>query len=204
MYYNPSSLPYNPTAPLRNTVPYIPIEMNDSGVHVSSIIHPDYVNYSLRSYIEGVNTSRTAEEVEEIQFIKEQLAFKDITRNLMMLGSVLEDDAISLSSDEEVDVPKSGSDSDEYIPHYPPRTLKEIYSLPHKNRGDLREGLAVTEEELKKVTELIELNELPQEELNALLEERDTRDMNQVSIPEEVHGRLSSCNILAGWARQMI
>lgn len=163
-------------------MPYIPIEINENGVHVSSIINPDYVNYNLRSYIEGVNDQRTAEEVEEIKFIKEQLAFSDITKNLMMLGSVLEDDAISLSSDEEVELPKSPSDSDEYIPHYPPRTLKEIYSLPHKNRGDLREGLAVTEEELKKVTELIELNELPQEELDALLEERDTRNMNQVRV----------------------
>ena len=36
LYYNPNSLPYNPTAPLRNTVPYIPIDITDDHIQLRS------------------------------------------------------------------------------------------------------------------------------------------------------------------------
>lgn len=183
LYYNPNSLPYNPTAPLRNTVPYIPIDITDDHIQLSSLVPPEYVHHDIRKYIEQVNNQRTPEDVEEMKFIREGLGLDSVTKNLMMLGSVLDDDAISLSSDDDIEVPPkcSGeSDSEEYIPHYPPRTLKEIYSLPHKNRGDLKDGLNVSTDEISKVINVIQENELPQEELEDLLKEGNTANKTDV------------------------
>lgn len=183
LYYNPNSLPYNPTAPLRNTVPYIPIDITDDHIQLSSLVPPEYVHHDIRKYIEQVNNQRTPEDVEEMKFIREGLGLDSVTKNLMMLGSVLDDDAISLSSDDDIEVPPKGSgesDSEEYIPHYPPRTLKEIYSLPHKNRGDLKDGLNVSTDEISKVINVIQENELPQEELEDLLKEGNTANKTDV------------------------
>ena len=118
-----------------------------------------------------------------MKFIREGLGLDSVTKNLMMLGSVLDDDAISLSSDDDIEVPPKGSgdsDSEEYIPHYPPRTLKEIYSLPHKNRGDLKDGLNVSTDDISKVINVIQENELPQEELEDLLKEGNTANKTDV------------------------
>lgn len=181
LYYSPNSLPYNVTAPLRNTVPYIPIEITDEGVWVSSIIPKEYVNEDIRRYVDKVNASRTKEDVDEMEFIKEGLGLDSISRNLMMLGSVLDDDAISLSSEEEEEEDTTKPvDKDTYVPHYPPRTLKEIYSLPHKNRGDLKDGLIVSKEEIAKVANVIQSNELPEEELDVLLQEGNTENKSDV------------------------
>lgn len=180
LYYSPNSLPYNVTAPLRNTVPYIPIEITDEGVWVSSIIPKEYVNEDIRRYVDEVNASRTREDVDEMEFIKEGLGLDNISRNLMMLGSVLDDDAISLSSEEEEEDTTKPVDKDTYVPHYPPRTLKEIYSLPHKNRGDLKDGLIVSKEEIAKVVNVIQSNELPEEELDVLLQEGNTENKSDV------------------------
>ena len=179
LYYTPSSLPYNPTAPLRNTIPLIPLEISDAGVHVSNIVPQQYVNPKIRRYIEHLNATRTPQDVEEMRLIKEKLQLKKVTENLMMLGSVLDDDKLDLSSDEEEELPpqfKASVDlaSEEYKPHYPPRTLKEIYSLPHKNRGDLKEGLALNSEEIANVMNMVEKAKLSKEELDDLLQEGAT------------------------------
>lgn len=185
LYYTPSSLPYNPTAPLRNTIPYIPLDISDDGVHVSNIIPPEYVNSRIRKYVEDINKTRTQKDVEEMKFIKERLQLKKVSENLMMLGSVLEDDRLSLSSDSEDELAaqfKSTTDvsSEEYIPHYPPRTLKEIYSLPHKNRGDLKEGLVMNSNEIANVMNMVENSQLSQQELDELLNEGDTANLSDV------------------------
>lgn len=185
LYYTPSSLPYNPTAPLRNTIPYIPLDISDDGVHVSNIIPPEYVNSRIRKYVEDINKTRTQKDVEEMKFIKERLQLKKVSENLMMLGSVLEDDRLSLSSDSEDELAtqfKSTTDvsSEEYIPHYPPRTLKEIYSLPHKNRGDLKEGLVMNSNEIANVMNMVENSQLSQQELDKLLNEGDTANLSDV------------------------
>lgn len=183
LYYSPNSLPYNKTAPLRNTVPYVPVEISDEGVWISSIIPKEYINEDIRKYVEEVNASRTKEDIEEMEFIKGGLELDRISRNLMMLGSVLDDDEISLSSEEEEDDKPKSTEDGEYVPHYPPRTLKEIYSLPHKNRGDLKDGLIVSKEEIAKVINVIQSNELPEEELDALLQEGNTA--NKTDVGEE-------------------
>ena len=185
LYYTPSSLPYNPTAPLRNTIPLIPLEISDAGVHVSNIVPQQYVNPKIRRYIEHLNATRTPQDVEEMRLIKEKLQLKKVTENLMMLGSVLDDDKLDLSSDEEEELPpqfKASMDlaSEEYKPHYPPRTLKEIYSLPHKNRGDLKEGLALNSEEIANVMNMVEKAKLSKEELDDLLQEGATAGMSDV------------------------
>ena len=185
LYYTPSSLPYNPTAPLRNTIPLIPLEISDAGVHVSNIVPQQYVNPKIRRYIEHLNATRTPQDVEEMRLIKEKLQLKKVTENLMMLGSVLDDDKLDLSSDEEEELPpqfKASVDlaSEEYKPHYPPRTLKEIYSLPHKNRGDLKEGLALNSEEIANVMNMVEKAKLSKEELDDLLQEGATAGMSDV------------------------
>lgn len=127
MYYNPSSLPYNPTAPLRNTIPYVPLEIGEDSVRLSHLVPAEYVNKDLRAFISETNSRRTPAAAAETRFLKESLGLETIHRNLMVLGSVLEDDALSLSSDgEQGDVLLEGGSAS----HYPPRTLKEIYSLP--------------------------------------------------------------------------
>lgn len=186
MYYNPNSLPYNPTAPLRNTIPFIPLEIDTQGVRISNVIPPEYVNKDIRAYVEEVNRSRTPQDVQEMNFIKESLGLAAITKNLMMLGSVLEDDAISLSSDEESQMDEEFRnnvqevETEEYTPHYPPRTLREIYSLPHKNRGDLKDGLTVSNKEIAEVMNVVHTNELAPEELEKLLTEGATANMSDV------------------------
>ena len=75
--------------------------MDAKGVRISNVIPAKYVNRHIREYVERVNASRTPQDVEEMQQIKSSLQLPTIAKNLMMLGSVLEDDMISLSSDDE-------------------------------------------------------------------------------------------------------
>ena len=120
-----------------------------------------------------------------MKLIKEKLQLKNVTENLMMLGSVLDDDKLSLSSDDEDDLPPQFNysvdvKSKEYVPHYPPKTLKEIYSLPHKNRGDLKEGLALNSEDIANVMNMVEKTKLSKEDLDELLQEGETAGMSDV------------------------
>ena len=193
LYYNPASLPYNPTAPLRNSIPYIPLEIDEKGVRISNVIPPEYINRHIRDYVEEVNRNYTENDLQEIRLIQENLKLSTISKNLMMLGSVLEDDAISLSSedetpDEEMKRLTADISTEEYQPHYPPRTLREIYSLPHKNRGDLKDGLAVSAEELSEVLGVVQTSELSQADLDTLLTEGSTADMNDVRLAERNNG----------------
>ena len=71
-------------------------------------------------------------------------------------------------------------ETEEYTPHYPPRTLREIYSLPHKNRGDLKDGLTVSNKEIAEVMNVVHTNELAPEELEKLLTEGATANMSDV------------------------
>ena len=93
---------------------------------------------------------------------------------------------ISLSSDDETilddELKQIAVDlaSEEYQPHYPPRTLREIYSLPHKNRGDLKDGLSMSAKELNEVLGVVQSSELSQDDLDALLTEGSTAEMNDV------------------------
>ena len=183
MYYNPSSLPYNPTAPLRNTIPYVPLEIGEDSVRLSHLVPAEDVNKDLRAFISETNSRRTPAAAAETRFLKESLGLETIHRNLMVLGSVLEDDALSLSSDgEQGDVLLEGGSAS----HYPPRTLKEIYSLPHKNRGDLKED-EVAGEAVEAVVNAVPPDELSQRELDALLTERDTTGMSDVGLGEKWH-----------------
>ncbi|CBK23663.2 uncharacterized protein [Blastocystis hominis] len=192
LYYNPSSLPYNATTPLRNSIPYLPIEVDAKGVRISNVIPAKYVNRHIREYVERVNASRTPQDVEEMQQIKSSLQLPTIAKNLMMLGSVLEDDMISLSSDDETvlddELKQIAVDlaSEEYQPHYPPRTLREIYSLPHKNRGDLKDGLSMSVKELNEVLGVVQSSELTQDDLDALLTESSTAEMNDMEFLDAI------------------
>lgn len=76
-------------------------------------------------------------------------------------------------------------ETEEYVPHYPPRTLREIYSLPHKNRGDLKDGLAVSNKEIAEVLGVVHTNELPPEELDKLLTEGATASLSDVCLRGE-------------------
>ena len=150
------------------------------------MIPSEYVNKDISAYVEEVNRLRTPQDVQEMNFIKESLGLSTISKNLMMLGSVLDDDAISLSSDEESQMDEEFRnniqevETEEYVPHYPPRTLREIYSLPHKNRGDLKDGLAVSNKEIAEVLGVVHTNELPPEELDKLVTEGQTANLSDV------------------------
>lgn len=204
LYYNPSSLPYNATTPLRNSIPYLPIEVDAKGVRISNVIPAKYVNRHIREYVERVNASRTPEDVEEMQQIKSSLQLPTIAKNLMMLGSVLEDDMISLSSDDETilddELKQIAVDlaSEEYQPHYPPRTLREIYSLPHKNRGDLKDGLSMSAKELNEVLGVVQSSELSQDDLDALLTEGSTAEMNDVESWKRGNAQMEFLDAI-GW-----
>ena len=188
LYYNPGSLPFNPATPLRNTIPFIPLDIDEQGVRLNPSIPQQYVNKDIRRYIQEVDAQWTPEKAEEMKFIKETLGLDTIAKNMMLLGSVLEDDAISLSSDDEdllVDdefkqVVTDVVDSGEFKPHYPPRTLREIYSLPHKNRGDLKDGLAVSVGEVERVMGAVSNTSELQAAVDALVQEEGTAHLNDV------------------------
>ena len=133
LYYNPASLPYNPTAPLRNSIPYIPLEIDEKGVRISNVIPPEYINRHIRDYVEEVNRNYTENDLQEICFIQENLKLSTISKNLMMLGSVLEDDAISLSSEDETHWKKGNfkKDPSQYVP-VPANALRMHVDLVEK------------------------------------------------------------------------
>ena len=169
IYYSPHTLPYNSSAPLRNCVPYLPIEFSPDGIHISDIISSEYINRDLRTYIEQRNQQRTQDDIEEIEFIKRGNNIDTIMTNLMKLGSILEDDEISISDDEDGETGEGEEETEgEYKPHYPPKTLKQIYSLPHKNRGDMKDNLNISNEEELCIKNIIS-NEMTDEEIERLL-----------------------------------
>lgn len=164
------------------------MDIDEKGVRLNPFIPPEYINKDIRKYIQQADEQWTPEQAEEMKFIKESLGLETITKNMMLLGSVLDDDQISLSSDDEDLMDEEFKqltpevENDEYKPHYPPRTLREIYSLPHKNRGDLKEGLAVSSEEMERVMGAVQNSTLSQEELDQLLHEDKTAHLDDVWI----------------------
>lgn len=140
LVYTPKTLPYNSSAPLRNTVPYIPLRFSPSGVDIDPVIPPEFVNPSVRKFVSTFNQklspSQQAELRAEQQLIREQLGLDHIQSELNHIGSVVEDDCLSLSSDAEEMMQAFSQEFDIAVPPgLPPRSLKEIHQLPHKGKN---------------------------------------------------------------------
>ena len=86
LYYNPGSLPFNPATPLRNTIPFIPLEIDEQGVRLSPSIPQQYINKDIRQYIQEVDSRWTPEKAEEMKFIKETLELDTIAKNMKKLS----------------------------------------------------------------------------------------------------------------------
>ena len=136
LVYTPNTLPYNPSAPLRNTVPFIPLSFTDDGVKIDPVIPEQYINPSVKSFVSNTNRTLTRELREEQQLIRDQLGLDHIRSELNHIGSVIEDDALSLSSDAEEMMKEFSEEFNIPLPvGLPPRSLKEIYQLPHKGKN---------------------------------------------------------------------
>ena len=92
LVYTPNTLPYNPSAPLRNTVPYIPLQFTEKGVSIDPIIPDEYINPSVKRFLDNISNMLTPEQISEQQMIREQLGLDHIRSELCHLGSVVEDD----------------------------------------------------------------------------------------------------------------
>ena len=90
--YTPKTLPYNENAPLRNTVPYIPLEFSSQGVSISSVIDPELMNQSVVSFVNNRNSTLTEEQLNEYSLIRKELKLEHIRSELCHLGSVVEND----------------------------------------------------------------------------------------------------------------
>lgn len=151
LVYTPKTLPYNPSAPLRNTVPYIPLRFSAAGVEIDPVLPPEFVNPSVSKFVRTFNQklspAQKAELRAEQQLIREQLGLERIQAELSHIGSVVEDDCLSLSSDAEDMMQAFARDFDIAVPPgMPPRSLKEIHQLPHKGKN-YREGEEEAREE---------------------------------------------------------
>lgn len=146
LVYTPNTLPYNERAPLRNTVPFIPLKYTKEGVSIDPIIGPEYINPGVASFVNNINMTLTEEQRQEHAMIREELKLDHIRSELCHLGSVVEDDvslsypvymqAISLSPDAKELVDRFTAEYDIELPDgLPPCSLKEIYQLPHKGKG---------------------------------------------------------------------
>ena len=92
LVYTPNTLPYNPSAPLRNTVPFIPLQFTEKGVSIDPIIPDNYVNPSVKRFLDNISNMLTPEQIAEQKLIREQLRLDHIRSELCHLGSVVEDD----------------------------------------------------------------------------------------------------------------
>ena len=151
LVYTPKTLPYNPSAPLRNTVPYIPLRFSAAGVEIDPVLPPEFVNPSVSKFVRTFNQklspAQKAELRAEQQLIREQLGLERIQAELSHIGSVVEDDCLSLSSHAEHMMRAFARDFDIAVPPgMPPRSLKEIHQLPHKGKN-YREGEEEAREE---------------------------------------------------------
>lgn len=92
LVYTPNTLPYNPSAPLRNTVPFIPLSFSDNGIAIDPVINSEYINPSVSTFINNINSTLTEEQKQEHNMIREELQLDHIRSELNHLGSVEEDD----------------------------------------------------------------------------------------------------------------
>lgn len=96
LVYTPNTLPYNPSAPLRNTVPYIPLRFTQGRVEVDPVIPPQYVNPSVEKFLDTISRMQTPELIRERELIRQELGLEHIRAELNHLGSVVEDDVGAL------------------------------------------------------------------------------------------------------------
>lgn len=196
LVYTPNTLPYNPSAPLRNTVPYIPLKFTEKGVSIDPIIPDEYINPSVRRFLDNISSMLTPEQIAEQNLIREQLGLDHIRSELCHLGSVVEDDAISLSSDAEDMMKQFSAEFNISLPAgLPPRSLKEIYQLPHKGKG------GDEDEEIGKK----EKRDVPASDLNIgkLLGVESTRNLNDTEFMREI-GWTDEAEMAAEYASQHI
>ena len=136
LVYTPNTRPYNPSAPLRNTIPYIPLVFNQEGVEIDPLLPDEFVNPSVKTFLDNMNSLQTPELVAEQNLIREQLGLEELRSELNHLGSVMEDDAIELAPNTRELMEQFSKDFGIPLPaDLPPRSLKEIYQLPHKGKG---------------------------------------------------------------------
>lgn len=138
LVYTPNTLPYNESAPLRNTLPYIPLVFDeDGGVSVDPLLPNEYVNPGVKSFLENLTAMQTQEILDEQDMIREKLELEFLRSELNYLGSVMEDDAIELPENAREMMEEFSRDFKIPLPSgLPPRSLKEIYQLPHKGKGE--------------------------------------------------------------------
>lgn len=94
LVYTSNTLPYNPSAPLRNTVPFIPLRYTDNGITIDPVISSEYINPSVSTFINNMNSTLTEEQKQEHAMIREELQLDHIRSELNHLGSVEEDDVL--------------------------------------------------------------------------------------------------------------
>lgn len=92
LVYTPNTLPYNKSAPLRNTVPYIPLDFNEKGVSISPVLPEETFNPSVVEFVKNRNAALTEEQLQEYALIRKELKLDTIRSELNHLGSVIEDD----------------------------------------------------------------------------------------------------------------
>ena len=96
--YSPNTLPYNPKAPLRNTLPFIPLQFDERGVSVDSHFDSSLVNSNVAEFISAHNALLTEDQLAERAMIREELQLRRIRSEICHLGSVVENDVFSISS----------------------------------------------------------------------------------------------------------
>ena len=92
LVYTPNTLPYNASAPMRNTVPFIPISFEEGRVVIDPEFPKELLNEGIVQFISSMNNSVTPNQLQDQQFIREQLRLDHIRSELRHLGSVVEDD----------------------------------------------------------------------------------------------------------------
>ena len=92
LVYSPNTLPYNANAPLRNTLPFIPLQFDERGVSINSQFDNTLVNPSVADFIASHNAILTEDQLAEHAMIREELQLRRIRSELCHLGSVVEND----------------------------------------------------------------------------------------------------------------
>ena len=172
LVYTPNTLPYNPTAPFRNALPYMPLQFSATGVAIDPVIPKELVNPGVERFVSTINETLTPGLLEEQRLIREQLHLDHIQSELQHLGSVVEDDTIALAPDAEQMIREFSEESGIAVPEgLPPCSLKEIYQLPHK-KNEEKEG---KKSEKGGSTSL---------DISKLLKVESTKGMSDVSVTE--------------------
>ena len=181
MVYTPNTLPYNPSAPFRNALPYIPLQFAPTGVAIDPVIPKEFMNPCVERFVNTINETLTPGLLEEQRLIREQLHLDHIQSELQHLGSVVEDDTIALTPDAEQLIREFSEESGITVPEgLPPCSLKEIYQLPHKKNAEEKEKEKEKERELKKN----EKGGAASLDISKLLGVESTKEMSDVGVRE--------------------